>query len=168
MPGPPPKPSAIRVLEGMRGHRKLNDREPTPLVMEPEMPKHLDAIARREWRRLVPILIRMRVLTEADGVALSNLCTAYSILIKTQRLIDKHEAAGTSALLMKSETGYVYQSPLLNIVNQQIGIINGLLAQFGMTPASRTRVSVAGLDSASDALDDAIFNQQAVRLDLPN
>jgi P27 family predicted phage terminase small subunit len=168
MPGPPPKPTAIKILEGRRGHHPLNDREPTPLVMEPEMPKHLDAIARREWRRLVPILISMRVLTEADGIALASLCSAYSTLIQTQSLIRKQEASGKSPLLMRTNTGYVYQSPLLAIVNTQIGIINRLLVEFGLTPASRTRISVAGRDSSSDALDDAVFNLPVQRLDLPN
>ena len=65
--GPTPKPTALRLYEGNRGHRPLNDREPVALMGEPEMPKHLDRDARREWRRLVPLLMTMRVLTRATG-----------------------------------------------------------------------------------------------------
>ena len=38
------------------------------------MRKHLDRDARREWRRLVPLLMTMRVLSESDGLALASLC----------------------------------------------------------------------------------------------
>ncbi len=39
-------------------------------------PAHLDADAKKEFRRLANMLLRIRVLTEADGIALANLCQA--------------------------------------------------------------------------------------------
>ena len=78
--GPAPKPKSIRVMEGNRSRRPLPTNEPRPLAGEPDMPAHLDREARKEWKRLVPILLAMRVLTVADGVALGNLCQAYSML----------------------------------------------------------------------------------------
>jgi phage terminase small subunit len=77
--GPAPKPTSIRVLEGNLSRRPLPTNEPRPMVGEPDIPSHLDREARREWRRLVPILLSMRVLTVADGGVLGNLCQAYSI-----------------------------------------------------------------------------------------
>jgi P27 family predicted phage terminase small subunit len=50
----------------------------------PECPGHLDAEAKREWRRLVKMLLRVRILTEADGLVLANLCPACSTLVKAQ------------------------------------------------------------------------------------
>jgi len=122
------------------GRLPLNGREPKPLSGEPEMPKHLDREARREWKRLVPILFAMGVLTEADGIALSILCQAYSTLIQAQRLMMKQSAAGNPALLMKTPSGYAQQSPLLGIINVQMEIINRQLREFGLTPASRSRI----------------------------
>src|SRR6266702_3836517 len=106
MPGPVPKPTGLRIYEGNRSHRPLNDREPTPLTGEPMMPSYLDREARKEWRRLVPILMTMPVLTEADGLALANLCTTYSQLVQAQRLMLK-AATGKrgSALLMRTASG---------------------------------------------------------------
>ena len=43
----------------------------------------------KEWRRLVPVLKRMRVLTEADGIALRNVCQTYSTLIQAQEKLTK-------------------------------------------------------------------------------
>ena len=132
--GPAPKPTAIRRAQGNPGKRPFEDTEPRPLVVEPGCPAHLDAEARLEWRRLVPILLRMRVLTEADGFALANLCQAYSTMVKAQQQLSK------TGLLMKTPSGYVQQSPLLGIVNSCMETITRLSREFGLTPAARTRV----------------------------
>jgi len=136
----PPKPSAIRILEGNRGRRPYNTDEPQPHQGEPGMPAHLDPIARREWRRLVPILRSMRVLTVADGPALANICQAHSVMVRAMREMRKLERGGKSSLLMQTPSGYVQQSPLLGIVNAQIQLQTHLLREFGMTPSSRTRI----------------------------
>src|SRR5580704_2760820 len=70
--GPIPKPSAIARAEGNPGKRRLNDCEPQPRATTPRCPDHLDAEAKKEWKRLVPVLRRMRVLTEADWMTLAN------------------------------------------------------------------------------------------------
>ena len=38
----------------------------------PDYPDHLGGIAQKEWQRLVEILLAMRVLTEADYIALGT------------------------------------------------------------------------------------------------
>ena len=140
MPGPAPKPTALRIYEGNRGHRPLNDREPIALTGEPEMPKHLDRDARREWRRLVPLLMTMRVLTESDGLALASLCMTYSTLVQAQRLMLKSATGKRSSLLIKTASGYIQQSPLLGIINGQMAALTVMLREFGLTPASRSRI----------------------------
>ena len=70
--GPTPKPSVIEIAEGCPRKRPVNRREPMPRTVAPKCPAHLDELAQKEWRRLVPILRRMRVLTEADGMALAK------------------------------------------------------------------------------------------------
>lgn len=134
--GPAPKPTAIKKLEGNPGKRKLNDNEPVPPSGRPICPDHLDDVARKEWSRLEIILTGMRVLTEADYIALGNLCQAYSIIQKAQRQLNK------DGLLIVSKTGYAQQSPLLGIITAQTTIVNTLLREFGLTPSSRTRLAV--------------------------
>src|SRR3954452_16994744 len=124
--GPPPKPSSVRVLEGNPARRPLPANEPRPLPGEPEIPAHLDREARKERKRLVPILLSMRVLTVADGVALGNLCHAYSILIQAHKAMEKAATAGGSGLLMKTPSGYVQQSPMSSVINGQVEIIHRL------------------------------------------
>jgi P27 family predicted phage terminase small subunit len=135
--GPAPKPTAIKRLEGNPGKRKLNEDEPTLTVGAPECPDHLDEVAKKEWGRLTVILTAMKVLTEADYIALANLCQAYSTLINAQRQLNK------TGILYKSKSGYIQQSPLLGIIHTQTTIVNNLLREFGLTPSSRTRVTIA-------------------------
>ena len=118
---------------------------------EPEMPAYLDREARRQWKRLVPILLSMRVLTVADGMALATLCQAYSILVEA--LQDKRKASkgGGSGLLMKTPAGYVQQSPLIGIINSQVEIIHRISREFGLTPSSRAR-----LEATEEATVDSL------------
>ena len=135
--GPAPKPTALKKLLGNPGKRKLNEAEPIPRSRLPHCPDHLDQLAQKEWNRLVKILTGMRVLTEADYIALANLCQAYSTLIAAQIQLNK------TGILYKTKSGYVQQSPLLGIITAQTTIVNNLLREFGLTPSSRTRIAVA-------------------------
>jgi P27 family predicted phage terminase small subunit len=133
--GPIPKPTAMEILEGRPGHRPINRNEPKPRNVPPKCPDHLDEKARKEWRRIVPILMRMRVLTEADGYALASLCQTYSTMVKAQEKLNE------AGFLYKAPSGYVMQSPVLAVVNQCIETIVKLSREFGLTPAARSRVS---------------------------
>ena len=148
--GPAPTPSAIRRLEGNPSRRPLNSHEPQPRANRPRMPKHLDERAQKEWRRLVPMLTQMRVLTEADGIALANLCVDYSILQQAQESLSK-----TGLLSKTTKTGMIHQSPLLNIISVTTDRVTRGLREFGLTPASRSRIQASDAGSV-DALYAAI------------
>jgi P27 family predicted phage terminase small subunit len=93
------------------------------------------------------MLERLRVLTEADGIALANLCVDYSILQQAQESLTK------AGLLMKTQkTGAIHQSPLLNIIAVTTDRVTRALREFGLTPASRTRVASTA-DPAMDSLE---------------
>jgi P27 family predicted phage terminase small subunit len=141
-----PKPTAIRILEGNREHRPFNDREPTPLTGAPLMPKHLDATASREWRRLVPTLLAMHVLSESDGLALGNLCMTYSRLVKAEILLSKADSkkSGTPLLMKVGRNGYVQQAAILSVIHSEMATLTVLLREFGVTPASRSRIVTTG------------------------
>ena len=145
--GPIPTPTVIKQLEGNPGKRPLNTREPKPRSSVPRCPEHLDGRAKKEWKRLVPVLLRMRVLTEADWMSLANLCQTWSTLVKAQ------EKLSEMGILYKAPSGYVMQSPLLAIVNQCVDTITKLSREFGLTPAARTRVAVQPEYDADDVLE---------------
>lgn len=136
MRGPAPKPTALVLLEGNPGKRPINKREPQPRFKTPTCPDHLDDIAKSEWKRLVRIIRGMKLLTEADYIALANLCQAYSRMVKAERKLAE------AGLLYKTQSGYVQQSPLISIINASVETITRLCREFGLTPSSRSRIQL--------------------------
>jgi P27 family predicted phage terminase small subunit len=107
------------------------------LQITPRCPEYLDHRAKQEWKRLIPILKSMKVLTEADGLMLANLCQAVSMLAKAQQTLNE------KGFLYKAPSGYVMQSPLLAVVNQCVDTITKLSREFGLSPAARSRMMAA-------------------------
>ncbi len=138
--GPAPQPTVITKLKGNPGKRPLNKHEPKPDIVLPYCPEFLDKDARKEWDRLAPILLRMKVLTEADYIALASLCQAYSTMVKAQVQLNK------TGILFKTPSGYIQQSPLISIVNNCTEKIVTLCREFGLTPSARTRVQAAATE----------------------
>ena len=68
----------------------------------------------------------------------------------------KSAKGSRSPLLMKTRSGYVMQSPLLAIINTQADIVNRQLREFGMTPASRSRITTTG-DFTPGGKDDRLM-----------
>lgn len=140
--GPSPVPTAMKVIRGNPGKRKLNRNEPKPIITLPHCPAYLDENARTEWDRLAPILVRMKILTEADYIALASLCQTYSTMMKAQEQLNK------SGILFKTPSGYVQQSPLIGVVNNCTEKIVTLCREFGLTPSARSRVQTNPAETA--------------------
>ncbi|PWE30582.1 phage terminase small subunit P27 family [Maritimibacter sp. 55A14] len=101
----------------------------------PRCPPHLDAVARKEWRRLAKPMHDAGVLTIADRAALAAYCQAYS------RWVAAEEKLKETPMLLKTPSGYVQQSPWLSIVNKQMELMNRYMSDLGLTPVARTRLA---------------------------
>ena len=135
MSGPPPKPTALKVLAGNPGRRPLNRREPRIVSKSPpRCPSHLNADARREWRRIVRWYRACGLLTLLDRAALTGYCQHYSRAVKADRSIEK------TGLLIKTSQGNVIQNPLVGISNHSWSQVLRFGKEFGLTPASRARL----------------------------
>lgn len=137
--GPAPLPTAIQELRGNPGKRALNRNEPQPARVAPRIPELVkaDERARKHWKRMVPLLLKMRVLSEADGVALGSLCLDLSVLEQAQSKLQQ------SGLLIRTKSGMLHQNPLLQIISDAADRVSKGLREFGMTPSSRSRIVVA-------------------------
>lgn len=135
--GPAPKPTAIRFANGNPHNKPINHLEPKPDRVAPSMPSYLDDEAKKEWKRLSKLLLRIGVLTEADGMSLACLCQAWSTMVKAQKKLSE------TGMLLKTPSGYVQQSPLISIVNNCSETVSRLSREFGLTPASRTRIAAS-------------------------
>lgn len=132
------KPSKVKELEGNPGKRKSNQDEPQPEIKEiPDPPGHIGEDGRQEWARITPILHKLGLLTEVDYTALAAYCQTYERWVKAERIINE------KGPIIKTTNGNYIQSPLVGIANKALELMHKYLTEFGMTPSSRTRVSVA-------------------------
>jgi P27 family predicted phage terminase small subunit len=136
MAGRRPLPTATKLLRGNPGKRAINQREPKPTGI-PTCPTHLDATAKREWTRISRELIDIGLLTEVDRSALAAYCAAYSRWASAEKSIAKF------GLVIKSpKSGYPVANPFVGIANTALQIMHRFAIEFGLTPASRTRLQV--------------------------
>ena len=138
MLGRKPQPTALKLICGNPGKRPLNEHEPQPEPAVPECPEHLSAEAKREWERITAHLMRLGLLTEIDRAALAAYCQTYA------RWIEAEQHIAQLGLVVKApRTGYPIQNPYLPIANKALEHMRNFLTEFGMTPASRSRI-IAG------------------------
>lgn len=147
--GPPPKPTALRLLEGDVSHRPSNSLEPKPALVMPRCPQWLSPEAKKGWRRLAPQLHRLRVLTEVDGDALAAYCQTYSRWKDAEQFIAKHGAVYP----LRDDSGRIkcmQQVPQVSIARTLLLVLRAYQQEFGLTPASRSRVSMVASDRSAD------------------
>lgn len=160
------KPTAVKKLLGNPGKRKLNEKEPVVPKGVPEMPNFLNGEGRAEWTRIVPILCDMGVLTVADGKALAAYCSAYAQLAKAEAAIEKY---GLICATLDQETGVaeLKVNPAVRIKSDALRHMKSFLIEFGLTPASRSKLKINANHDAPDALD-SLFDAPAKAAGKPN
>lgn len=149
MRGRKPTPTHLKVLRGNPGKRPLPANEPQPKPKAPPCPAHLDAEAKREWRRMVKELEPLGLLTKIDRAALAAYCQAWSRWVQAEEMIRK-----TGMIVKAPNTGFPIQNPLLPVANRAMEQMRKFLTEFGMTPSSRARVTAAPSDGNSDPAEE--------------
>ena len=132
--GRKPKPTAMKQLEGYPGKRKLNSSEPQPERTAPECPDWLSEEAKAEWHRLADVMEAMGILTEIDMAAFAGYCQSYARWKEAEEFITRHGA------IVKTPSGYWQQVPQVSIAQQYLKDMHKFAEQFGLTPASRSRI----------------------------
>ena len=115
----PPKPTALKMIQGTVQPSRMNPNEPKPRVGAVK-PEGMHKAASDEWDRLAPMLERLGLLRETDALALELLCESYAAWRVNRRKADFRSgvaAARDREFLLKC------------------------LSQFGMSPSAATRVA---------------------------
>jgi len=134
MPGPRPKPTALKVIEGNPGQRKLNKDEPHAGPIG-EAPGDLDGIAFAKWQEMTR-LWRL-VLTAADRDQLAEYCR-----LEAERVVAMEKLAEQGPVALTAG-GAPVQSAWKIILNKCREDMRKIAIEFGGTPSSRSRVSAA-------------------------
>ena len=140
MKGRKPKPSNLRRLQGNAGRRALRENEPDPERGIPDPPMWLSSAALDHWREIAPELDALGVLTTVDGLALAMLCEAWADYRQAREILalegstyTRMTAAGSTSVVARPEAA---------ISSDAWKRMKSMLIEFGLTPSSRTRVSI--------------------------
>lgn len=157
MAGRKPKPSALRALEGNPGKRPLPKNEPAFSGKMPSCPKHIDQVGNKEWRRILKILLKARVVTAADMSIIAAYADSYSRWVEASIFVKK------DGLVVSAPSGYPVQNPYLNIINKSLDQMKAFAVELGLTPSSRTRISALVAEVKEDPLDALLRNRNATK-----
>lgn len=142
-------PAAVQAATGNPSHRPIRP-EPRPDPTSPCMPTWLCPRAVQVWRGLATSLVKAGLLTSVDGNSFAIYCNAYA------RYLEAEEVLVKDGPVIKGPKGGLVKSPWLAVQKEAAELSNRLGAEFGITPSSRTRVSVPPPDSLKpgDALKE--------------
>lgn len=138
-------PTQQKIAEGNKGKRKLEpEKEPqfSTQNISPIMP--LGELGQKEWDRFVPILTKAKVMTDADTAAFTVYCQNYELFCRAKEDVD------SSDLAYSTVNGGLSQHPSIRTMTQASTIMLKFFTEFGLTPASRSKVTV---DNSTTTVD---------------
>lgn len=143
--GRPRKPTALKILQGNPGRRPIGN-EPKPTSGLPKCPSHLSAVAKAEWKRTGKELDRLGLMTKIDRAAFEAYCCCYANWRRAQEMLDK-----SGPLLVLGDKLQV--NPAARLAEMALSQMYKFLTEFGLSPASRTRLHVPEVKKAQDEFD---------------
>lgn len=151
--GAKPKPIELKILEGNPGKRKLPNLVPIP-SSDITCPTFLSYSARREWKRIIPLLKVLGLLTGLDRAALALYCQWYG------RWVDAEKTLKEKGPLYKTSDGKIIQSPMLVIARHASEITKSCLGEFGLTPSARARMLNLSKSDDQDPMEQLLENRE--------
>lgn len=112
----------------------------------PKAPSCLASDGKREWKRVAPILMERRTLTDADLGTLEAYCVAFSRMRESERKIKRE---GLTITLAKG----VCRHPAVAIQDAALKSMRQLAAELGLTPISRRKPATRDDDGSDDSAD---------------
>lgn len=141
----PPKPTALKLVEGNRGKRATNKQEPDPTYLQDlTAPAWLPKPAAEVWNELAKPLADAKLLTEVDVPMLAMACVSIS---QYRYAVSRTGDALVKTKLEKSEEGALVETgehinPWAMIQSMTFKQAMVVLREFGMSPAARSRVAI--------------------------
>lgn len=129
-----PRPAALKLLQGERASRTIDDVIDVPPSV-PAAPQSLDDAVREQYARLVALLEPVGVLTALDGPALAAFA---QVLVEHDRASQLVNSVGP---LIRDEHGIPRTNPAYRIRRDTGRDLLRWAMEFGMTPAARTQIS---------------------------
>lgn len=154
------KPIAQQIAEGdprQRGKHKLIERlnaEPPATKGLPPCPDHLSEMARDAWNFLADEIAKMNLDCRPDALMLEGAALNYARAVRADMQIQR-EGLTIEDAYIDPETKErivlkVKAHPAVAISNQAWRQVRSFCSEFGLSPVSRTRLSVDNKDKLPD------------------
>jgi P27 family predicted phage terminase small subunit len=137
--GRPRIPTALKLVRGTQRADRLNVNEPKPKLGIPPVPAQLSDEAKAEWERLAPELFEQGVLCPQDGAALAALCEFRADFLHASTMCATKD--GQDRKVIKTANGNFQENPYYSIKKRSAELMYKFLTEFGLTPASRSRLN---------------------------
>lgn len=157
------KPTAMKVLEGTYRKDRANLNEPAGNLVKIAPAPHLELneFGMQEWARSSRELIGYGVLSHADLTALSAMCYEWGEYVDCGVRIKENRAFDVSIPVADMDPDqrvewmkvkYLASRELRKLRKEHLEAFHKMAQQFGLTPASKSKVSSAGKQEV-DPLD---------------
>ena len=138
--GPPPTPTAVLKMRGSWRGAVRKD-EPRPEPGQPRCPTWLKPSAKQFWKRLIPRLVSMGVLSKIDGPALARYCQLWARWRETEEFL----AAHPNTIPIKDKDGNLIDLRDVPHVARAAKLADQLLRleqNFGLSPSARAHLGI--------------------------
>jgi P27 family predicted phage terminase small subunit len=147
---PAAKPAALKLLNG-RGPGKDSAGRPVTegpkfVRQAPDPPSWLGREAKAEWKRVVPELERLKMLTRVTRASLAAYCETWEVFVVATRIL--HD----EGLVYQARQGRI-PNPAVNIQRQASAELRRWAVEYGLTPVSEQKVKPADAETDDDAFD---------------
>lgn len=157
--GRPRKPTALKILEGRRGHHPLPPNEPKPDLCAPKCPEHLTGLAKETFEVLAARLDELGLVGQVDVWMLEGVCVAYAEAVGAGRAIEEYGSVMELQRFDKSGkylSSYFQQRPEVSIRDKAWQRFHKLGTEFGLSAASRTKLAVGDTGITIDPIEEKL------------
>lgn len=166
MRGRKPKPIAQQIAEGdprKRGAHKLielQNCEPPVTKGLPACPRHLKGYARAAWNFWADELAKMNLDCRPDAQMLQGACLSFSRALQAEKILDK-EGPVVRESIIHPETNEIIvlkhkTHPAFTVATQSWRLMHRFCTEFGLSPVSRTRLSIDKQDKHGEDLAEIL------------
>ena len=159
--GRPPVPTALKILGGTDQPCRVRADEPKPAQLTdlPLAPPELTGRAVQEWYTVAGELLGQRMLHAVDLSLLAAYCNEIAVYWESEELLRKN---GRVMMTTRKDGSQALTAvPYVSIARNALKTAHQLAAQFGFTPAARTRLSAPPAEAEQDPFAALLLKMQA-------
>jgi P27 family predicted phage terminase small subunit len=142
MAGRKPKPTALKLVTGNPGKRTINKNEPKAASTTPRPPRWLNGKAKAKFNLLVKRIDSMGFASASHTEALALTAWRLEQVETCAKILNEHGL--TFRTINQSGAVVIKPRPEVAMQNEAARHAQSLLAEFGLTPSSATRIQVPG------------------------